>query len=132
MALIQDDLGVWNQLGQVQVVHDQWVKFPVISNAGNSTFRVKLICVDPSYIRSYCYIRSRYSTANTDQPTQAIRIYPGSHPDEKFLIDLPINRELFDRTIYLRSIEIKKIIKPRRYLGVIPDIDYSISLEELW
>lgn len=131
MPYTSDDAGIWNQLGFVTPIHDQWLVFPELAVAANATFRAQIACNDFAKINSFCYIRSRYRTQTTDQETMAIRVYPKSHPEGKFLIELPPNAELLDRGVYSRSIEIKKVIRWRKWYGIVPDSSYSITLEEL-
>lgn len=131
MPYVTDDTGIWNQLGGIIPLHDQWIVFPELAVAANATFRVQINCSDFSKINSFCYIRSRYMTQSTNQETLAIRIYPRGHPNGKFLLDLPPNGDLLARGVYSRSIEIKKVIRWRKWYGIVPDINYSISLEEL-
>lgn len=132
MGTYSDDIGVWNDLGSVVPSLYDWLKFPTISNGAHNTFRLKITCPQPQKINSYILLRSRFTTANSDQVEEAKRIYPKSHTQEKLLFRIPLNQELMDRTIYLRSIEIKKVYVRTKYLGITTDVDYSVYLEELW
>ncbi len=129
MPTTGDDIGIWNNLGTITPTLNQWVKFPTTATGANATLRVTYICNDFSKVNSYCWIRSRYQTSNSNQVSKAIRLYPTS---DKQLIEVPIPQDLQDRSIYFRDFEVKKVIKYRRYIGTTPDIVWQIKLEELW
>lgn len=128
MPISSDDLSIWNDLGTIEPIYNQWVVFPVQSNGGNAVFRVRWICVDFDQIRSYVWVRSRFQTQQSNQVTQAIRLYPKS--DDQ-IFEMPIPQDLLDRGIRLRSVEVKKYIQSLRYVGIVPDIAYSMRLEEI-
>lgn len=129
MTTINDELGVWNQLGQVTPIVGTWSKFPVISNGANRTFRATFFCVNFAKIHSFAYIRSEFFTANTSQVVPAIRLYP---KQETFIFELPIPKDLLDRNIYLRHIEVMKVFRRTKPIGFTSDIDWTIKLEEIW
>lgn len=132
MSKYQDDIGTWNHIGSVTPKINQWLTFPTQSDGGLATFRLKVICSQPERINSVCYIRSRYKTKNSNQVDRAIKIFPESHVNDLLLIELPIPQDLFDRSIYVRSIEIKKIGSFRSGIGIRDDVNYLIELDELW
>lgn len=132
MATISDDLGVWNQLGSLQPILQDWLEFPVVSDGAKNTFRLEVVSLDPENINSYLLIRSRFQSSLTNQVEQSIRIYPKSHLEEKLLFQLPLNRDLFENSVFTRKIEVRKVYIRTRYLGITMDTNYTIRLEELW
>lgn len=128
MGLSQDDVAVWKNLGTLTPEFLTWKKFQETSTGGNSIFRVKFICTDFSKIRSFCWLRARFQTAQTNQVEQAIRIYP---KPENMIFEIPVPKDLFDRNIYFRDFE---IIKGRKYRGkgTITEPAYQVQLEEIW
>lgn len=129
MPTITDDIGVWNDLGLVTPNRSNWVKFPITATGANATFRVSCLCSDWNKINSFAWLRARYQTSNSNQVSQSIRIYP--HLDSQ-LIEFPIPQDLQDRSIYFRDFEVKKALKYRRYIGLSPDINWQMKLEEIW
>lgn len=132
MGQYTDEIGVWNRLGVINPSLDTWLKFPIISSSSYSTFRLQVNCEQPQKINSYILIRSRFTTASTNQVEQATRIYPRSHAQEKLIFQLPLNKELFDRSIFMRYIEIRKVYIRQKYIGITSDTVYTIELDELW
>lgn len=131
MAQTTDSYGLWNDLGTVEPIYDQWVPFPTASNGGNALIRARFLCSDFDKINSYLYFRSRFQSGVTNQVTLATRIYPAAHSDEDLLFELPIPKDFLNRSIKLRAIEVKKILISERYVGIHPDIAYDVRLEEL-
>lgn len=129
MTLHTDDIGVWNNLGTLTPVPDQWIKFPVISNGANALFRVTFFALNFAKVRSYLLLRESYSTAQTSQVTEARRVYVRQ---EQQLLEIPVPKDLFDRTIYLRYLEAKKVYFRPRGLGITYDLDWQVKLEEIW
>lgn len=129
MTTRSDDIGVWNFLGIITPNYDVWTKFPTTATGANATLRATYICGDFSKIRSWCWLRPRYQTANTDQVGQAIRLYPSPN---KQIIEVPIPQDFQDRSIYYRDFEVRKNSRYIRYIGRNPDIIWQIQLEELW
>ncbi len=129
MATIQDDIGIWNDLGSVSPISTNWIKFPVVATGANDTLRITFSSQDFSKITSFVWLRPRYQTADSDQVGKAIRIYPSA---EKQIVELPIPQDFRDRSVYFRAFEIKKQLKYRKYIGTTPDISYLMKLEELW
>jgi|SRR6476469_265178 len=129
MPTIQDEVGVWNQLGELTPIPAQWSKFPVISNGMNGVFRATFFCESFPRIHSYALVRAEFFTARTSQFTQPIRVYP--RPEIQ-IFEMPIPRDLLDRNIYLRHIEVMKIFRHSKYIGVTSDIQWRFKLEEIW
>lgn len=127
-----DAIGLWNDLGTITPIYDQWVVFPTVSDSGNALLRASFFCSDFDKINSYLYFRSRYQVSPDDQVSLATRIYPSTHSSTRLLFELPIPKSLLDLSVYLRSIEVKKIIAYERYTGISPDINYDVRLEELY
>lgn len=128
MPTVTDDFGVWNQLGIIVPQWNEWVKFPVISNGANSVFRATAIWPNFDEVRGWVWVRSNYGTSSGEIVSQAIRYYPKPEPQ---ILDLPIPKDLFDRSIYLRHIEVKKLLRLRK-LGRTPEVNWQMKLEELW
>lgn len=127
---ITDDIGVWNNLGTVEAVKKQWIKFPVTATGANATIRASFICSDWNKLSSYILLRPRYQTANSDQTGNTVRIYPSPTP---VLIEMPIPQDLQERSVYFRDFEVYKVSRRRpRYIGITPDANLQIKLEELW
>ncbi len=126
---ITDDIGVWNNLGTITPTSSNWIKFPNTATGANATLRVTYFCDDFSKVKSWCYLRARYQTADSNQVSQSIRLYPKT---DKQLIQFPIPQDLQDRSVYFRDFEIKKFLKVRRSVGTTKDIIWQIQLEELW
>jgi hypothetical protein len=129
MTTTTDDIGVWNDLGTVQAIKKQWIKLPLTATGANATVRASFICSDWSKLSSYVLIRPRYKTANSDQTGNAIRIYPAQTP---VIFESPIPQDLQDRSVYFRDFEIYKVGRYRRYIGITPDANLQVKLEELW
>lgn len=130
MGTITDDIGVWNDLGTLQpTTLNEWVKFPSTAVGGNATLRVTFFCTDFSKVRSSCWFRPNYKTANTDQVGRAIRLYP---KPERILLDIPVPEELQERSVFFRDFQLLKTLRLRKRPGITPDIPWSIKLEELW
>lgn len=129
MPTYQDDIGIWNDLSSVVPSSKFWTKFPIVATGANDTIRIRFESQDFSKIKSFIWLRSRYQTANSDQVSQAIRIYP---QQEKQIIQIPIPQDLQDRSVYFRAFEIKKQLRYRRYIGTASDINYLVFCEELW
>ncbi|MBW4644759.1 MAG: hypothetical protein KME23_17650 [Goleter apudmare HA4340-LM2] len=130
MTTTTDDIGVWNNLGTIQTVKKQWIKFPVTATGANSTLRASFICNDWNKLSSYVLIRPRYNTANSDQTGNAVRLYPATTP---VIVELPIPLDLQERSVYFRDFEVYKVGRRRsRLVGVTPDANLQIKLEELW
>lgn len=125
-----DDIGVWNNLGSVQPTYRTWTKFPVTANGANATIRASFNSASWDKLNSYILIRPRYSTSNSDQVGQAVRIYPAQ--DIKNVVEIPIPLDFQERSVYFRDFEVKKVLRWRRRIGVTPDADLTITLEELW
>ncbi|MBW4479680.1 MAG: hypothetical protein KME54_23245 [Tolypothrix brevis GSE-NOS-MK-07-07A] len=129
MSTITDDIGVWNLLGSVIPVWNAWIKFPNTATGANATLRLSYLCADWKKVNSYILVRPRYQTSNTIAHGIAVKVYPQTIPD---LIEIPIPQDLQDRSIYFRDFEIKKVSKWRRKVGITPDVDIDVKLEELW
>lgn len=130
MTTTTDDIGVWNNLGTVQAEKKQWLKFPLTATGANATIRASFFCSDWTKLSSYILIRPRYNTANSDQTGNAIRIYPQSTP---VIFEVPIPQDLQDRSVYFRDFEVYKVSRRRqRYVGITPDANLQVKLEELW
>ncbi|GAX43445.1 hypothetical protein NIES4075_44580 [Tolypothrix sp. NIES-4075] len=129
MSTITDDIGVWNLLGSVIPVWNNWLKFPNTATGTNATLRLSYLCPDWKKLNSYLLLRPRYQTSNTLSIGIVVKIYPEIIPN---LIEVPIPQDLQDRSIYFRDFEIKKVSKWRRRVGITPDVDISVKLEELW
>lgn len=129
MPTIQDEIGVWNQLGTVTALPATWLKFPVISNGANGLFRATFTCSSFPRIHSYALIRSEFFTARTSQFTQALRVYP---KPEIQTFEMPVPKDLMARNIYLRHIEVMKVFSRTKYVGVTSDIEWQLKLEEIW
>ncbi len=125
-----DDIGVWNNLGSVKPKYQEWLKFPITATGANTAIRVSCSCPSWDKLNSYILIRPRYSTANSDQVGQAVRIYPTENT--KNVVEIPIPIDFQDRSVYFRDFEVKKVLRWRRRIGVTPDADLTITLEELW
>lgn len=127
--MYQDDIGVWNPLGRINSPSlELWTPFPVLSTTGNALFRVQFYCSNFNRISSFCWIRVNIKTQGTEQAFKPIRLYP---TEQKQLIEIPVPKDLELRNVYFRSIEVKKSIRRVRYIGVIPDIRWDISLDEI-
>jgi hypothetical protein len=129
MTLKTDDIGVWNLLGSVIPAWNAWIKFPNTATGANATLRLTCLCPDWKKLNSYLLIRPRYQTSNTLAHGIVTKIYPEVMPT---LIEVPIPQDLQDRSIYFRHFEIKKVSKWRRRVGITPDVDIDVKLEELW
>jgi hypothetical protein len=126
---ITDDIGVWNDLGTITPSCTDWIKFPNTATGANATLRATYFCSDFSKVKSWCWLRARYRTGDSDQVSQSIRLYPKA---DKQLIEFPIPQDLQDRSVYFRDFEVRKFLKLRRSVGITPDIIWQIKLEELW
>jgi hypothetical protein len=125
-----DDIGVWNNLGTIQAQKKLWVKFPTTATGANATLRASFLCSDWDKLSSYVLIRPRYTTANTDATGEATRIYPALTP---VIIEMPIPSDFQERSIYFRHFEVYKVSYRRtRLVGVTPDANLQVRLEELW
>lgn len=127
--MYQDDIGVWEPLGRVNSPSiELWTPLPRQSTAGNSLFRVQFHCSDFNKISSICWLRVNIKTAGTEQAFRALKLYP---KPEKTLIEIPVPKDLELRSIFFRSIEVKKSLKYVRYLGPIQDIRWDVSVDEI-
>jgi hypothetical protein len=129
MGTTEDDIGIWNDLGTLTPNATNWVKYPVVATGANDTIRITFSSSNFSKINSLVWLRPRYQTADSDQVGQAIRIYP---KPEKQVVQVPIPQDFRDRSVYFRAFEIKKQLKYRKYIGITPDTNYMMKLEELW
>ncbi|QSJ17684.1 hypothetical protein JYQ62_02055 [Nostoc sp. UHCC 0702] len=130
MTTRTDDIGVWNDLGTVQAVKKLWVKFPVTATGANATLRASFLCDNWTKFSSYILIRPRYSTANSDQTGEAVRIYPAATP---VVFQSPIPADFQERSVYFRNFEVYKVGWRRtRLIGITPDANLQVRLEELW
>lgn len=127
MAQITDDIGVWNDLGVVSPGTDQWLKFPVTAVGSNSTLRLTFFCNNFPAVKSRLMLRPNYTTASTGDTGKVIWIRPESN---RQIIEVPIPKDLFDRSVYFRDFEAKKYLRFNRYVTY--DYDWSVKLEELW
>lgn len=127
--MYQDDIGVWEQLGRLNSPPiEVWTPLPRLSTAGNSLFRVQFHCSDFNKVSSVCWIRVNIKTAGTEQAFKPQKLYPRA---EKLLLEIPVPKDLELRSIFFRSIEVKKSLKRLRYLGPIQDIRWDISVDEI-
>lgn len=130
MTTRTDDIGVWNDLGMVQALKKLWVKFPITATGANATLRASFLCSDWSKLSSYILIRPRYTTSNSDATGEATRIYPATTP---VIFEMPIPADFQERSVYFRDFEVYKVSRRRpRLVGITPDANLQVRLEELW
>jgi hypothetical protein len=130
MTTIADDFGVWNNLGTVSPILNEWVKFPFQAIGGLNSIRLSFN-YDLSLINdnnSYGLLRWTFNAGSNELIAKPQRVYV----DKKTIIlDLPIPQDLKDRGVYYRYFEIKK----RPYYipkWKIKDLNWQVKLEELW
>jgi hypothetical protein len=130
MTTRNDDIGVWNDLGTVQAEKKLWLKFPQTATGANATLRASFLCSDWNKLSSYILIRPRYTTANSDATGAAFRIYPATTP---VIFEMLIPKDFQERSVYFRDFEVYKVSRRRtRLVGVTPDANLQVRLEELW
>lgn len=128
--MITDDIGIWNDLGNIEVLPKLWLKLPITSTSANDTFRAYFQCSNWSNLRSYVLIRPRYSTQNSDQVGLPVRVYPSPIP---VVFEIPILKELADRSIFFRDLEVYKVNRYKiKTVGISGDTQIVIRIEELW
>ncbi|OKH47298.1 hypothetical protein NIES2101_23965 [Calothrix sp. HK-06] len=129
MPSITDDIGVWFNLGAINVTQN-WIKFPNTATGANATIRLSFNSPSWNKLNSYILIRPRYKTSNSDQVGQAQRVYPVQNL--KIVLQVPIPEDFQERSIYFRDFEVKKVLRYRRRIGYTPDAELNVTLEELW
>ncbi|WGV25967.1 hypothetical protein [Halotia branconii] len=130
MGTRTDDIGVWNDLGTVQAEKKLWVKFPTTATGANATLRASFLCSDWDKLSSYVLIRPRYTTASSDATGETAKIYPATIP---VIIEMPIPADFQERSVYFRDFEVYKVSRRRtRLVGITPDANLQVRLEELW
>jgi hypothetical protein len=127
MSTITDDFGVWNDLGTIQPVVGNWIALPETAVGGLDLLRFSFIYPSSADINSYILIRSIYKTGSNALFSKAIKAYPSQ---DTTILDIPIPKDLKDRDIYFRDIEIRKYIYGYKYL--VPDYQWQVKVEELW
>lgn len=125
----QDNFGVWSNLGTVTPLHHQWIEFPGQAQDLNETIRLTFECSDFSRINSFGWLRVIYKVNGQLVVEPSTRIYP---KEEKIIIPMPVNPEFFQRGNSFRSFQIMKKHRWQRYIGYTPDINWKVTLEELW
>ncbi len=121
----QDDIGLWENLGELRPVPNQWLKFQRVATEGNAAFRLKF---SGDFGKSnYLWLRARYETAQTVQTGRIYRIYPTEEPQ---LIEYPHPKDFELRNVFFRSFEVQKKVRARLHrttnIG-----NYTIRMEEL-
>ncbi len=132
MPTINDDFGVWNQLGTVEPNPYEWKKFPFTATDVNPSLRISYIFIPENRkTDDYGWLRCRYKAGNSELTSLAIKIFPSK--DTKIL-EFPIPVDLLKRNIFFRDFEIKSVAKSVPYTAQISSYaeTWQVKLEELW
>lgn len=125
MTALVDDLGVWVQLGSVQVGWD-WLSFPILTSTGNNIFRLSTIG-NIDKINTFFYIRVVYrNSGSSSVDSKWLRFYPNI---DKQILELNTN-QLFTFNNITREIQVRKSSKWYGYKIPITDEPYLLQLEE--
>lgn len=126
----EDDIGLWNPLGSINVTRYKWLRFSTIATGGNTTFRAYFDATHFQRLPTYFLFRQRFITESSDQVGIPIRVSPSSIP---VVFELKIPEELAERGVYHRHIEVYRVVTRRsKYVGLTTDMEIIVMLEELW
>ena len=125
----QDSFGVWGTLGIIVPEHDRWKEFPAAALETNPTVRINYACPDWNRVNSFAWVRVVYKVGGNKVSEPSRRVYPRNEP---LLIQFPPNPDFLQRGVSARYFEVKKQLNWDRFIGFIPDVDWSMEIQELW
>lgn len=126
MVAFLDDLGTWEQLGEIIPNFTEFQTFPVAAENGWSTFRTTYLGLD-SRLFSYCFFVSAYVKGGSEvQGKDWVKSYPKENQE---LLTLPFPPEFLAQT-QSRFIQVIKYVKCWRKAYKGQDPLYRVRLEE--
>ena len=123
---IVDDFGAWDELGTVQPLFEQWVRFPDYTESQSPLIRL-IFGGDLERVQSYAFIRCIYSLFNDEIRGRWWKIYPKR---QKEIILYPHPEEFGQlKTNPRRYFEIQKRHYRRLYVGTHTDSLWTLNLQ---
>jgi hypothetical protein len=123
---IVDDFGIWDDLGTVNPVFNNWLSFPDFTTSASGLLRL-FFSSDVFDRLTFAYIRCLYDVGNAYAIGRWIRIYPKFEPE---LIIYPHPPEFQNLKGELRRVyQIKKQHRFRRRIGTVNSETWRINLQ---
>lgn len=122
---MSDNFGTWQSLGGLTPTLNTWLRIMSPSSPGSNVFRITFNCADFLKINSWGRLRFVYASNGQEIVQQPyLNIYPIPNP---IIIEANLADRLLPTSLF---IEIEKRQRWRRFVGHIPDITWSVSVEE--
>ena len=122
---MSDNFGTWQTLGGLTPILGTWLRIMSPSSPGSNVFRITFNCADFLKINSWGRLRFVYHAGGQEAIWQPyLPLYPIPTPA---ILEANLPDNFLPTSLYL---EIEKRQKWRKYVGRIPDITWSVSVEE--
>jgi len=124
---LQDEYGLWEQLGFVTPKVDGWQKCQYPTTLNKTMYRFTFIG-DFSLVESFCWVRIIVDSLPEPLVLPAKRYYIKTRP---FILEMPLPEYLLLRSPrWVQQVEIRKQISwSNRRWGITNDSDYQLKIE---